>query len=54
MVPGELLIIELPKLQVLLPDLGLDPRVNLTVKGLCEQQDEPTAFLQNAFLIAFL
>jgi multidrug efflux pump len=52
MVPGELLSIELPKLQELLPSLGLDPRVNLTVKGQNEQQDESTEFLKNAFLIA--
>jgi multidrug efflux pump len=52
MVPGELLSIELPKLQELLPELGLDPRVNLTVKGQNEQQDESTAFLEKAFLIA--
>ena len=52
MVPGELLSIELPKLQALLPSLGLDPRVTLTVKGQNEQQDESTAFLKNAFLIA--
>jgi len=52
MMPGELLSIELPKLQELLPSLGLDPRVTLTVKGQNEQQDESTAFLKNAFLIA--
>jgi multidrug efflux pump len=52
MVPGELLSIELPKLQELLPSLGLDPRVNLTVKGQSEQQDESTEFLKNAFLVA--
>ncbi|MEP1449031.1 MAG: efflux RND transporter permease subunit [Paraglaciecola sp.] len=52
MVPGELLSIELPKLQALLPELDLDPRVNLQVKGQNEQQDESTAFLQNAFLVA--
>jgi multidrug efflux pump len=52
MVPGELLSIELPKLQELLPSLGLDPRVNLTVKGQNEQQDESTEFLKNAFLVA--
>jgi multidrug efflux pump len=52
MVPGELLSIELPKLQALLPSLGLDPRVTLTVKGQNEQQDESTAFLKNAFLVA--
>ncbi|PKH00132.1 efflux RND transporter permease subunit [Paraglaciecola sp. MB-3u-78] len=52
MVPGELLSIELPKLQELLPTLGLDPRVSLTVKGQNEQQDESTQFLEKAFLIA--
>jgi multidrug efflux pump len=52
MVPGELLSIELPKLQELLPSLALDPRVNITVKGQNEQQDESTEFLKNAFLIA--
>jgi multidrug efflux pump len=52
MVPGELLSIELPKLQALLPSLGLDPRVTLTIKGQNEQQDESTEFLKSAFLIA--
>jgi multidrug efflux pump len=52
MVPGELLSIELPKLQELLPSLGLDPRVNLTVKGQNQEQDESTQFLEKAFLIA--
>jgi multidrug efflux pump len=52
MVPGELLSIELPKLQELLPNLGLDPRVTITVKGQNEQQEESTEFLKNAFLIA--
>ncbi|GAC22240.1 efflux RND transporter permease subunit [Paraglaciecola arctica] len=52
MVPGELLSIELPKLQELLPTLGLDPRVNLTVKGQNAEQDESTQFLEKAFLIA--
>jgi multidrug efflux pump len=52
MVPGELLSIELPKLQQLLPSLGLDPRVNITVKGQNEEQDESTEFLKSAFLVA--
>jgi multidrug efflux pump len=52
MVPGELLSIELPKLQQLLPGLGLDPRVNITVKGQNEEQDESTEFLKSAFLVA--
>jgi multidrug efflux pump len=52
MVPGELLSIELPKLQALLPSLGLDPRVNLRVKGQNEQQEESQAFLIKAFMVA--
>ena len=52
MAPGELLSIELPKLQAQLPDLELDPRVSLIVKGQNEQQAESETFLVNAFLIA--
>lgn len=52
MVPGELLDKELPKLQALLPDLALDPRVNISVKGQNEQQAESEAFLINAFMVA--
>jgi multidrug efflux pump len=52
MVPGELLGKELPLLQAQLPELDLDPRVLLTIKGQNEQQDESTAFLENAFLVA--
>ncbi|WP_158768750.1 efflux RND transporter permease subunit [Paraglaciecola sp. L1A13] len=52
MAPGELLSIELPKLQAQLPDLNLDPRVSLIVKGQNEQQAESETFLVNAFLIA--
>jgi multidrug efflux pump len=52
MVPGELLGIELPKLQEQLPSLGLDPRVTLTVKGQNEQQEESQDFLIKAFFVA--
>ncbi|GAC35256.1 efflux RND transporter permease subunit [Paraglaciecola polaris] len=52
MAPGELLSIELPKLQTQLPDLNLDPRVSLTVKGQNEEQAESEGFLVNAFLVA--
>ncbi|MFT4937946.1 MAG: multidrug efflux pump [Paraglaciecola sp.] len=52
MVPGELLSIELPKLQEQLPSLDLDPRVTLTVKGQNEQQQESQDFLIKAFLVA--
>ncbi|MCF2947582.1 efflux RND transporter permease subunit [Paraglaciecola aquimarina] len=52
MVPGALLSLELPKLQEQLPDLNLDPRVNITVKGQNEQQAESEDFLVNSFMIA--
>lgn len=52
MAPGQLLSKELPLLQAQLPDLQLDPRVMLTIKGQNEQQDESTAFLEKAFLVA--
>ncbi|MFA3792644.1 efflux RND transporter permease subunit [Aliiglaciecola sp. SL4] len=52
MVPGELLSIALPELREQLPTLNLDPRVEITIKGQNEQQDESQAFLMNAFLIA--
>ena len=52
MSPGELLSIELPKLQAQLPELNLDPRVSLSVKGQNEEQAESQGFLMNAFLVA--
>jgi multidrug efflux pump len=52
MAPGQLLSKELPLLQAQLPELNLDPRVMLTIKGQNEQQDESTAFLEKAFLVA--
>jgi multidrug efflux pump len=52
MSPGELLSIELPKLQAQLPELNLDPRVTLSVKGQNEEQAESQGFLINAFMVA--
>lgn len=52
LIPGVLLSQELPKLQELLPTLGIDPRVNIVVKGQNEQEQESQEFLQNAFLVA--
>lgn len=52
MVPGEQLSLELPNLQAKLPELNIDPRVDITIKGQNEQQEESQTFLQNAFLVA--
>ncbi|XOV80785.1 MAG: efflux RND transporter permease subunit [Aestuariibacter sp.] len=52
LIPGRQLDKELPALQEVLPTLGLDPRVNVTVKGQNEQQQESQDFLVNAFLVA--
>jgi multidrug efflux pump len=49
---GELLSLELPNLQQQLPELGLDPQVNVELKGENKEQDESKEFLQNAFLVA--
>lgn len=43
---------ELPKLMALLPELDLDPRVQLRLRGQNEDQQESETFLQNAFLVA--
>jgi multidrug efflux pump len=52
MVPGELLDHELPRLQEQLPTLGINPNVEITIKGQNEQQQESQDFLMNAFLVA--
>ena len=52
MVPGEQLSKELPLLMEQLPELGIDPRVDITVKGQNEQQQESEAFLMKAFGVA--
>ena len=52
MVPGEQLSLELPLLKEKLPSLQIDPRVDITIKGQNEQQEESQTFLLNAFLVA--
>ena len=52
LVAGAQLMTELPKLQALLPTLGLHPSVDIVVKGQNEDQQESEAFLVNAFGIA--
>ncbi len=52
MVPGELLSDALPALKTQLPELGIDPRVNISIKGQNEEQEESQAFLMNAFVVA--
>ncbi len=49
---GELLSLELPNLKQQLPGLGLDPQVNVELKGENKEQDESKVFLQKAFLVA--
>jgi len=49
---GALLSLELPNLKQQLPELGLDPQVNVELKGENKEQDESKAFLQNAFMVA--
>ncbi|MCV2883726.1 efflux RND transporter permease subunit [Aestuariibacter sp. AA17] len=52
MIPGEQLSKVLPELQTMFPELGLDPRVNVAIKGQNEQQEESEVFLMNAFMVA--
>lgn len=52
MVPGHQLDKTLPELQEILPTLGIDPRVNINIRGQNEQQDESQSFLLNAFMVA--
>jgi len=52
LVSGAQLLTELPLLQAKFPELGIDPRVELTVKGQNEDQAEAMAFLSKAFSIA--
>ena len=49
---GELLSLELPKLQAAFPTLGIDPRVSIQVKGENEEQQESETFLMQAFIVA--
>lgn len=50
--PGQLLSQHLPLLQQQLPDLDIDPRVEIEIKGQNEEQEESQSFLLNAFLVA--
>ncbi|MEW6981137.1 efflux RND transporter permease subunit [Colwelliaceae bacterium 6471] len=52
LVPGAQLLTELPKLQAKFPELGIDPSVDISIKGQNEDQQESQAFLVNAFGIA--
>lgn len=52
LVPGAMLNLELPKLEAKFPELGIDPRVSLEVKGQNEEEQESQEFLANAFLVA--
>lgn len=50
--PGAQLIKELPKLKAQFPHLGVDPLVNIEVKGQNEDQQESQDFLVNALGVA--
>ncbi len=52
LVPGAQLVQELPKLEKVLPTLGLPPTVEIAIKGQNEDQQESQDFLVNAFGIA--
>ncbi|PKF60476.1 MFS transporter [Psychromonas sp. psych-6C06] len=52
MAEGYNLSLILPELEAELPDLGLDPRVSIKVRGQNEEQQEASLFLQNAFMVA--
>ncbi len=52
MAEGSLLSLELPKLKAALPELGIDPRVEIDIKGENTEQADSEAFLEKAFVIA--
>jgi multidrug efflux pump len=52
LVPGALLEQELNGLRAQFEDLGIDPSVQIEVRGQSEEQQESQTFLSNAFLIA--
>ncbi|WDD98207.1 efflux RND transporter permease subunit [Thalassomonas actiniarum] len=52
LMPGKQLIKELPKLQQAFPGLGIDPSVEINVKGQNQDQQESQDFLMKAFGIA--
>ncbi|MCG7497636.1 efflux RND transporter permease subunit [Vibrio sp. Of7-15] len=49
---GYNLSLELPKIEHALSELGLPESVNFKLRGQNEEQDNSTAFLQNAFIVA--
>ena len=51
---GELLSLELPHLKQQLKTLGLDPRVEIELKGENKEQESSQQFLEKAFLIALV
>ena len=52
LVPGAQLVKELPLLQAQFPELGIDPSVEIAIKGQNEDQQESEDFLVKAFGIA--
>ena len=52
MAEGKLLSLELPRLMKALEGMAQDPRVSVEAKGQNEEQDESSAFLGKAFMIA--
>ncbi|MEW7867693.1 efflux RND transporter permease subunit [Aeromonas diversa] len=52
MAEGKLLSLELPRLMTALEGMAQDPRVSVEAKGQNEEQDESSAFLGKAFMIA--
>ena len=49
---GELLSLVLPELKAQFPELGIDPQVNVEIKGQNKEEAESQEFLQNAFMVA--
>lgn len=52
LISGAQLVKELPLLQAKFPELGIDPTVEISLKGQNEDQQESQAFLVNAFGVA--
>ncbi|MBZ6066840.1 efflux RND transporter permease subunit [Aeromonas schubertii] len=52
MAEGKLLSLELPRVMKGLEGMALDPRVSVQAKGQNEEQDESSAFLGKAFMVA--
>ncbi|MGV6827381.1 MAG: efflux RND transporter permease subunit, partial [bacterium] len=52
MAEGSLLSLQLPALKTAFPELGIDPRVNVNIKGENQEQEESEEFLKKAFMVA--